>query len=159
MKQRSIGAGILLVKLPETVINKQPNKIWKVGVDFGTTNTNVHINDGVNTPHALQFEKHFMQVTSPGDVARSTIYDWFLPGREEKTPILSFYHNFQKAEKYPLRPLVDGCIQFIENYKGFRAEKQGLMSDLKWSEEQESRFYVRAFLEQLCLQCSGRGNM
>jgi hypothetical protein len=149
---RSEEAGVLLITQPQQL--PQPTRTWAVGVDFGTTGTNVYANDYNREPFLIQFEKRFLQVTAASEARRSCLYDDFLPGNPEDTPFLSFFHDFQKANNPPLRPLLDGHIYFLLDYEKFNATAQGMATDLKWSSDPTVRIRTQAFLEQLCLQCA-----
>lgn len=147
----SIQAGILLLTPPE-LITQQQNKRWLIGIDFGTTGTNVYVTDTNCDPFPITFKERFLKVTASGD-RRNYLYDDFLPGKEENAPFLSIFHDFQ-TKQVELRPLLDGHIYFLLDYTKFNATAQGMVTDLKWSEDPAVRFRTETFLEQLCLQCS-----
>ncbi len=161
-------AGILMLKKPTTVSSRGGS--WEIGIDFGTTGTNVYVNindGGVANP--VTFEDHHLMVTDSG-AKRPILYDEFLPagveeGVEEspiRTPFLSIFHEFAVAgsgeeRRTRLRPLLDGHIYFLADYRAFNenaGKNKGMARNLKWSSEPSVRYLTRAFMEQLCLQCS-----
>ncbi|MFA4827829.1 MAG: cell division protein FtsA [Thermodesulfovibrionales bacterium] len=144
-----ITAGILLLNRPDITTQVQ-NKKWLIGVDFGTTATNIHVNDTISDSFPIIFKERFLTVTATS--RRTCLYDDFLPGKEEKAPLLSIFQDFSKTSG-TLRPLLDGHIYFLEDYKNFNAAVLGIITDLKWSEDKAVRERTQAFLEQLCLQC------
>ncbi|MBI1923906.1 hypothetical protein HYR99_06610 [Candidatus Poribacteria bacterium] len=146
-----VPAGVLLIKQPDELT--PATKSWTIGIDFGTTGTSVYVNDHIRSPFPIHFKPLLLQVTQSLEEFRSQIYDDFLPGATESTPFLSVFHKFPTVG---LRPLLDGHIYFLPDYQKF-SEKltsdQGIITDLKWGGPDERR-HVRAFLEQLCLQCA-----
>lgn len=142
-------AGLILLR-PAQIINYNALVNWKVGVDFGTSGTTVY--GFSDHPFTITFGNHLFQVTDSGTV-RSKLFDDFIPSKDMKTPFLSIYHDFGRGFGN-LSPLVDGHIYFLPDYRDFLATGTGIVTDLKWSNDPNIRIRTRAFLEQLCLQCS-----
>jgi hypothetical protein len=146
-------AGIILLKQPVTPV--AASESWKVGIDFGTSGTNVFAGaDGIE-PFQVVFKERLMQITKPG-AARVDLYKYFIQDDpERKNSFLSIFHDFQNqsADQSVLEPLLNGHIYFLANIKEFRSKTPGMVVDLKWGSSEE-RNKARAFLEQLCLQCS-----
>jgi len=150
-------AGVLLLQLPQQL--PQPlTKTWTVGVDFGTTGTNVYVNptDG-SKPRPIVFNQRLLlSVTKTPQ--RSRLYDEFLPSEKQETPFLSLFHNFEREAQQNgfLNPLIDGHIYFLpaSSEEGFDVTREGIVTDLKWSDSRRGRNFTRAFLKQLCLQCA-----
>jgi hypothetical protein len=144
------SAGVILINQPNPLPTQA--KTLKIGIDFGATNTNIYAREGENDPFAVIFNDRFLRVTASG-FRRAQLYDDFLPGDDEKTPFQSLFHDFLQApNSQELRPLLDGHIYFLQDYKGFDASGTGMATDLKWSDRSEDRIRARSFLEQLCLQ-------
>jgi len=142
-------AGTLLVEPPEVVAERSEE--FKVGVDFGTTGTNLYIREGDSEPQPLSFRPQFLIVTkSDNDV--NELYQKFLPYDIENTPFLSLYFESPSPpDKGYLRPLLDGHILYLGRNRKFDARGDGVRTDLKWGDESD-RVRLRAFLEQLCVQ-------
>ena len=149
-KPTPYDAGIILIQKPEAL--PLAMEIFKIGIDFGTSYTHVYMQHGNLEPHGMILKESFVKIAAPSAARRSELYDYFLPGLEEKTPFLSTYHDFLLARKAQL-PLLDGHIYFLLDHKTFNAAKSGIRTDLKWGDKTE-RTLARAFLEQLCLQCA-----
>ena len=152
-------AGVLLTPAPESLITD--GSTWTIGIDFGTTSTTVYGNDQneYTEPHPIELGKRLIQVTKSDESARSSLYENFFSPVSEQTPFFSLFHrsrNYQTADVGRLRPLFDGHIYFLRDYKRFNDEntKGKIHYDLKWSTEINHQNYTRVFLEQLCLQCA-----
>ncbi len=142
-------AGVLLLNKPMSK-HKQSTS-FKLGVDFGTSGTNAYYQHGTNQPDRIQFQDRFLQVTTASVSKRTELYDHFLPGKTETTPFLSVFHDF-RITNHAISPLLDGHIYFLQDPKYFNACGDGMMTDLKWGDNEE-RKRSRAFLKQLSLQC------
>lgn len=143
-------AGLLLLKKPNP--ERGQRKSFKVGIDFGTSGTNVYFQEGNVEPAHIEFVDRFLQVTAPPSAKRTKLYDHFLPGQTETTPFLSVFHDFLISH-HELSPLLDGHIYFLQDYKYFNAGGDGMMTDLKWGDKEERKRSL-AFLKQLSLQCA-----
>lgn len=150
----SVDAGILLLKQPE-LAERVTGKKWIVGIDFGTTGTNVYVNDMPRDPFPAKFEERHIKISAASEQRRTCLYDDFLPGGEETAPFLSIFHDFQKTPEkmdMKIRPLLDGHIYFLLDHEKFNVTIPGMVTDLKWSEDPLVRKRTHSFLEQLCLQ-------
>ena len=124
---------------------------WTIGVDFGTSSTTVYRKDSKGTPQPMNFEPRLLSITNSGD--RGKLYDDFLPPKQEETPFLSLFQTLPPIPANQNEPLLHGHIYFLADYDDFRAAGN-IVSDLKWSPKQQDRILTRAFLKQLCLQCT-----
>lgn len=145
-----VNAGVLLIQKPEP-IKPIPDE-FKIGIDFGTSGTNVYSQHGHANPNRIVLFERFFKVSAPSTASRNELYFNFLPGLDEKMPFLSVFHDFLQ-EKEGQRPLLDGHILFLLDHKQFDATGKGVKTDLKWGEKTE-RIMAKAFLEQLCMQCA-----
>ena len=73
----------------------------------------------------------------------------------KKTPLFSLFQD----KKPPLldggiKPLLEGRIYFVDDYKKLNDNKENVVSNLKWSPEPIDRKRTQAYLEQICLQCA-----
>ncbi|MBI3650563.1 MAG: hypothetical protein HY231_05890 [Acidobacteria bacterium] len=156
-KMETTEAGVILLDQPDDLPTQ--TKTYRVGIDFGATNTNVYAREGANEPVAIKFEKRFLQVTASGQ-KRTDMYFHFLPGEQQETPFQSLFQDFQhrsvsaKDRGQEIRPLLDGHIYYLLDYKAFQSNAPGIAADLKWSVSDEDRNRAQAFLLQLCLQAA-----
>lgn len=143
-------AGLILLEKPQPL--QGVGHVFKVGIDFGTTSTNVYLKSPLAEPQPVTFKDHFLQVTASGD-RRAVMHKQFLPVGDEKTPFLSLFRDLQFiVNPQQLRPLLDGHIYYIEGYKTFDAIDKNVNTNLKWADDNGARVRVQAFLEQLCIQ-------
>ncbi len=142
--------GLILLRLPEKITARAMTSL-KIGVDFGTSGTTVYGYD--NHAFPIKFADRLFKVTESG-VNRANLYDNFLPTQDMETPFLSIYHDFGTFTQPPLKPLIEGHIYFLSDYRQFNAGRKDIVTDLKWSKDPNIRIRTKAFLEQLCLQCS-----
>lgn len=146
--------GFIFMKKPTNsiAINDQNSVI---GIDFGTTSTNVYVRDGNRTPAPAKFNRNlFSKITNTtSDYERQT-YEDFLPGKDEETPFLTIFKmiNSSKKDTEEIKPIFDGHIYFIEDYSKFMAGSSGIKTDIKWGPGK--REYLKAFIKQISLQCS-----
>ena len=154
-------AGFLLISAPPHL--PAGTNTWNVGIDFGTSSTTVYKhapNDG-SISEPVVFSERLLQITDSRE-QRTLIYDHFLSHQDEKTPFFSLFQENQRNSEnksenqdqlelsYKLKPLLDGRIYFVDDYK----LKENVISNLKWSPDPEDRKRTQAFLEQICLQCA-----
>lgn len=143
-------AGIIPLKQPKNIILE--DRIWNIGIDFGSTSTTIFINKESNNIEPLRFKNHIFNVTEESLLSLKTYKDFLPPIDRIKDIFLSFYwrNKFNEANKV----IEDGRIFYIsfkENYKDFDVENEHLIKNLKWGSEVE-RKCEKAFLEQLFLQ-------
>ena len=143
-------AGILLISTPEKV-HSIDGTVWIVGVDFGTSSTTVYYRKDGDDPQPVVFNDRLLYITDPPFLQPSRFYNDFLSPESEQTP---FFSLFQKIGNNGAgKPLLDGHIYFLENYKAV-STTENLVSDLKWSTKSIDREHLKVFLKQLCLQCA-----
>ena len=151
-KYKDEEAGILLVSAPDTL--SDDGKTWNIGIDFGTSGTTVYrndIDDQQSSPNKMELASRLLQVTKSREYHRDRLYDDFFSIESEETPFLSLFQRF--SDNNGLRPLLDGHIHFVSNYKEFRSAEK-VFTDLKWSPQPNDKIRASIFLEQLCLQCA-----
>ena len=108
------------------------------------------------------FSKRLLQITDSRD-QRTLIHDDFLSHQDETTPFFSLFQEHQwnsgnesenqdqlELDERKLKPLLDGRIYFVDDYK----LKKNVVSNLKWSPDPADRKRTQAYLEQICLQCA-----
>ena len=145
-------AGLILLDPPSPPkINR--NQTWKIGIDFGTTNTTASVSVGDAIPKPIELQGRLMSISNYEKRIRR-LFEEFLPSKVVDPPFQSIFHEYP-SDKEPnyLSPLIDGHIYFYPNYREFKAMAPGIVSDLKWGEPYE-RKRAKALIEQLCLQCA-----
>jgi hypothetical protein len=142
------NVGILMVKKPMPLPSL--GKQLKIGVDFGSSSTNVFLKEVYSEPERVILNDNSLNITAIDAVTKDDFYKNFLPGKEVPAPFLSVFHDFL-ISKSEIKALLDGHIYFPGKPQEFDAVMVGMMTDLKWGTPDERR-RARTFLEQGCLQ-------
>ena len=144
--------GSLILKQPDR--KQRNNTTWKVGVDFGTSSTNICISRNGQLSDARFSASSLLKVTNPASDARvNYLYNNFLPSDDESIPFFSIFHHFQTQNNRET-PLLDGHIYFIKTPENFDSQDPTMEVNLKWGTNQHTNRYTRIFLKQICLQIS-----
>ncbi len=146
--------GFIFNKKPILAVNISDQNCV-VGIDFGTTSTNVCIREGNRPAVFAKFNSSlFSKVTSTSSDYERQTYEDFLPNKDEETPFLTIFKmiNTLRTENNEIRPLFDGHIYFIDDYSKFSVGSSGIKTDIKWGIGK--REYLKAFIRQISLQCS-----
>lgn len=122
---------------------------WFVGIDFGTSNTNVFRQGrGFDTakPWRFAFDQYLLDVTPnrPGG-GRAALEEWFVPATGVDLPIPTFLRVFEESQRD--HPLLDYFIYFPR--AGSYRLPRNLHTSIKWENEQGQN--TGAFLESLLL--------
>ncbi|MEC4887016.1 MAG: hypothetical protein SAL70_37755 [Scytonema sp. PMC 1070.18] len=146
--------GLILLRTPDEI---QPRGSWRVGVDFGTSFTNIYVN---KSPIAeqLRLENLLLQVTEAQKETRlPVLFEYFVPENfipaEKPLPLSSVLTTRGSTEKREdkLRPVFDGRI-YIPDRNRFKPQEDWLKTNLKWSKENLSSNQL--FLKHLALHIS-----
>ena len=148
--------GIILLKQPPEVL---PNKSWKVGVDFGTSFTNVYVRRDNNVVEKLPIENLLFKVTAgPLDTRFPVLFNYFIP--EEFLPPgeplpLSSVLTTRGGIQGDKRAIFDGRIYVPEQGK-FDPQKEWIKTNLKWGTNLDTpnRTANQLFLKNLILYIS-----
>ncbi len=144
----NIGLITLLLPVPEANGGAAP---WRIGIDFGTTNTTVFHSAADMSKRRLSLEGlGAYQVTGASKPDR---LDWtnrfFLPPKEEmpQLPFLTMYRTRREGSE----PIVDGNIFFVRAHEPPNLFDGSISSDLKWSESAADREKTQALLGETLL--------
>jgi hypothetical protein len=143
--------GLLLLKQPETPPAR--NVSYTVGIDFGASGTCVYSSDGTNR-EPIVFKSRKMLVTKVTDLQRPQIIEFFLPTGDIQIPFLSLYQDFNNRGKDKPSPFHNGHIFFLSLSSQTKLDRDDIIADLKWTNEEYKKICVQAFLKQICLQTS-----
>lgn len=154
-KVRNSEVGLLLLLKPPSYDQINQND-WTVGVDFGTTGTNIYCRSGSNKPRSLVFAAtHYHHVTATGS-AIGRLYEYFLPGERQEFPISSIFMRTQTAASSMVyKPLLDGKVFYLIGADDvFGHNRTNIRYDFKWgaAKNKDDSKITRAFLKQICLQ-------
>ena len=142
--------GLMLLKTPQQV-GKTHASDWTVGVDFGTSFTNVYVNrDDVVTRFSLE-SLHLMVTESDADARDRVMINYFIP-TEPPFPLSSVLTTKKSSRKSDeqTRQVLDGRIYIPKDSDSFKPDDEGIKTYLKWSTENLN--FNRLFLKNLALQ-------
>jgi hypothetical protein len=124
---------------------------WTVGVDFGTSFTNVYVRKGNGQPEKLTLEPNLLKITRTLEGEEIRIYreffvaDGFLP-RGDNPPLSTILTSRgwqQTSEKIP-EPITNARIYFPPGVAG-ELSAEHIKTNIKWQQVE----YQRPFLAQL----------
>ncbi len=140
--------GLILLKPPEKI---QLTYTWKVGVDFGTSLTNIYVNSRGN-PKPLPLESLHLKVAETQTESRfPALAEYFIPENfiplEKPLPLCSILTTRGSKERDSERSICDGRI-YIPS-PSFDPKEECFKTDLSLS--QNNLRYIRLFLKHLAL--------
>ncbi|MDZ8024842.1 MAG: hypothetical protein RMX65_031360 [Nostoc sp. DedQUE01] len=138
--------GLMLLKTPEKI---QPTGKWKVGVDFGTSFSNVYINrNGTVEPLPLQ-NLHLKVTDVQADTRNPVLFEYFIPESfipaEKPLPLSSVLTKRGSKSGVDVgkeRPIYDGRI-YIPDFSKFKPEEDWIETDLKWKNLTLNRLFLK----------------
>jgi len=161
--RNSSGMNIGVVLLPSPPV-RQLAKTWKVGVDFGTSFTNIYVNgsqSGNREITPLKIKKLHLQITDSQFELRSPVlFEYFLPEnfvpQDKPLPLATVLTHRGRSENIQnVRPMLDGRILIPNNAEEFKPDSDWIKTNLKWSIDNLK--YNRSFLKNLMLYLSAIG--
>lgn len=146
------GAPLGLVLVERPLEPREPDKSWKIGIDFGTSNTNVFRQS--NTEERAEqwhfdLRKHIRRISAaPEQVRQETLAKAFVPDGEIDLPTPTTLRIFTLARKENL--LLDYFIYFPTEYRS----PHNVYSDIKWDTEQEKKtiYFIESLLFLLLVE-------
>ncbi|MGL4882304.1 MAG: hypothetical protein ACRC8K_14765, partial [Waterburya sp.] len=151
--QNRESLGLILLKTPPRI---ELTGDWRVGVDFGTSFTNIYVNrKGTVEPLSLETLHH--KVTKADIETRTPVlFEYFIPEdfipSEKPLPLSSVLTTRGKTNcaEGRERALFDGRIYIPDNIDHFKPNNDWMETDLKWNNIVPNRL----FLEHLALHIS-----
>ncbi|WP_404785088.1 hypothetical protein [Altericista sp. CCNU0014] len=147
--QRPIG--LILLKTPKEV-GTTTGIPWKVGVDFGTSFTNVYVKrSGIVEPLSVE-PLHYKVTQSSGEIRQPALYEYFIASSME-LPLSTVLTT--RGSKGETLPILDGRIYIPRDSTTFKPNTDDwIRPNLKWSAE--SLNFNRLFLKHLILQITAQ---
>ena len=135
--------GLILLKQPEEI---SANGQWTVGVDFGTSFTNIYINRD-RLVEKLPLESLLLEVArSPVETRFPTLIAYFIPTTflpsEKPLPLSSVLTTLGSNANRSDRPIFDGRI-YIPSPRKFDPKTGSIQTDLKWSNIDANRLFLK----------------
>lgn len=138
--------GLIFLQTPPRVGNLNPNETWQIGIDFGTSFTNVYYNPS-QTPEKLSFSPIHLQVTAIPSGRLAILYKYFMSGALEKFPLSTVLTTLGATGID--KTIFDGRVYIPQNLNQFNPTENYLKTDLKWS--LPNLAYNKLFLKHLAL--------
>lgn len=135
----------LVLNLEEKPIGSSAQKECFIGVDFGTTNTNIYLEmEGEKKKLSIDIPKYYKQITVSDNISREHILNQvFIPVAPIKMPVPSTVRIFDKANTehvladYFLYKLSGGSEQRLPD---------NVYSDIKWTEIDKQKQFFNSLL-------------
>jgi hypothetical protein len=148
-----VSIGLILLKRPPRT-TPGPDT-WKIGIDFGTSNTTAFAaRESAEQPSALQFDESLLLKVTDSGSYRTQLFDEFLPPETQKLPCQTIYQSFLTDVAQEL-PFLCGHIYFANSYRELGHRLATLHTNLKWGSEEE-RVHTVDFLLQFALQSAAQ---
>lgn len=154
--------GLLLIKTPPLVGEVDAGD-WKVGVDFGTSFTNVFYNQNDTIERMVLQSLHLRLTQSQNETRNRVLLEFFTTDKEDLlrlplSSVLTTRISRQRTNERTreLRPHMDGCIYIPADRDTLKPQENYIKTGLKWSTEREDKFFTKLFLEHLALQITAQ---
>lgn len=152
--------GLILPKQPPEVF---PNAKWKVGVDFGTSFTNIYVGRNGKSAEPLIFDEELLvKVTnSLLDTRFPVLLDYFIPDRFlpiEKPLPLSSVLTTRGSNHHGIgeRAILDGRI-YNPNVRAFDPAENWIETDLKWKNFDSNRLFLQHLILHISANVTKQG--
>ncbi|NES19560.1 MAG: hypothetical protein F6K41_11685 [Symploca sp. SIO3E6] len=150
--RRSNLIGLILLATPEEI---KPFSDWTIGVDFGTSFTNIYISRG-NVVEPLELTNLHLQVTEVQyDTRLPVLFEYFIP--ENFTPpdkslplstVLTIRGSEHTSNNRVRHSIFDGRI-YVPDRNRFQPQQDWIKTALKWSTNNPK--FNKIFLQHLAL--------
>ncbi|MDE5091473.1 MAG: hypothetical protein O4750_06800, partial [Trichodesmium sp. St18_bin3_1_1] len=137
--------GLILLNTPEEI---RLQDRWKIGVDFGTSFTNVYVNNN-RTVEPLSMESPHLKVTEVlTETRRPVLFEYFIPESfiptEKPLPLESVLTTKGKPERHKNleRPIIDGRI-YIPDHSSFEALPGWIETNLHWNNYAANKLFLK----------------
>ena len=137
--------GLIMLKSPEKI---RLGERWKVGVDFGTSFTNIYVNsNGLSEP--LKLENLHLKVTEVlTETRRPVLFEYFVPESfiptDKPLPLSSVLTTRGKPNKTENQgfPIIDGRI-YVPERNRFEPLRGWIETDLKWKNYNPNKLFLK----------------
>jgi hypothetical protein len=153
-KERKL-LGLMLLQAPDEI---ELRSSWTVGVDFGTSFTNVYVNRS-DVAEPLKLENLHLKITEFNPETRlPLLYEYFIPENfipvDKPLPLSSVLtiRGNSAASQEKWQPIFDGRIYVPDRHR-FKPQEDWIKTNLKW-EESQNLSYNQLFLKHLALHIS-----
>ena len=137
--------GLILLKSPEKI---RLGDRWKVGVDFGTSFTNIYVNSN-DLSEQLNLENLHLKVTEVlTETRRPVLFEYFVPESfipaDKPLPLSSVLTTRGKPDKTQSLdfPIIDGRI-YVPDRNRFEPLRGWIETDLKWKNYLPNKLFLK----------------
>ncbi|MEJ7736775.1 MAG: hypothetical protein WKF97_05045 [Chitinophagaceae bacterium] len=153
--EKKVSLGLILISKKENTQGLKHN--WTLGIDFGTSNTNVYKNRGAaDTAErwCYEFPNYYRSLTLSDPVLRDSILEeYFFPTRKVSLPIPSTLKIYNLARRNSM--VLDYFIYYPIKYKF----PENVLSDIKWdgAGERKTEYFLESLLFLLLIEVVKNG--
>jgi hypothetical protein len=153
-----VGGLLLLDDVPRIVSNEDH---WRIGVDFGTTNTSIHyLREGprATSPSQITFSRRLTAPSGEFDLSKVVVQDEFVPDEAIAIPFLSILEEREGEHRSEYAPMIRQRVHFVRDIASTLdrlmpgQHNRGMRFDLKWSRDRANLARFEAYLSQVCMQ-------
>lgn len=130
---------------------------WRIGIDFGSSNTILYCAKGENKPEVLQFDARTVNLLRDQKdwVEKHRLY---MPGKRPPVPFMTILRSRLDTQMTDAIPLFRDHMYFIDNgaqqLETMRSQSKAFNFNLKWKTEPADRLRAHRFLRQAVLMAS-----
>jgi hypothetical protein len=140
--------GLILLETPKVT---KLTESWTVGVDFGTSFTNIYINEKASGARQLPLKSLHWRVTASAPKNRlSSMFEYFIPEEflptDKPLPLATILSTRGARTTDSKKSIYDGRI-YIPDINGFDPRKTYIHTNIKWTDPE----LAKLFLKNLCL--------
>ncbi|HAO12505.1 MAG TPA: hypothetical protein DCQ51_15365, partial [Planktothrix sp. UBA8407] len=155
-KETDKDCGLLLFKQPAS-LKPDLNSTWKVGIDFGSSFTNIYYSKGTSSQKLTLPNLRYSLGTKSqeGGIIGDLLYEYFLSGNPEPDilPLSSILTTKSESDKNQDKSILDGRIFLAGGVPEFDPDQIHIHTNLKWSVDKTK---TKLFLYQLALQITAQ---
>jgi hypothetical protein len=141
--------GLLPLSIPQIQVGNAGT--WTVGIDFGTSFTNIYVRKGINQPERFNLHPHLLRITRGLEEIETVTYrEFFIPHiflPEGNNPPLSSILTTRswQEEETQIPNLINHARIYVPGMDGFALNQDHIKTNIKWGQIS----YQRPFLAQL----------
>lgn len=151
--------GLIPLRIPKAQVGNATT--WTVGVDFGTSFTNVYVRKGSSgTPERLQLQTNLLKITHSLEDIQTVIYrEFFIPDlllpEGNNPPMLAMLttRGWQEIDGDIPELVVDGRIYFPRLDK-YELNKEFIKTNIKWEKVQHQRPFLSQLARMIAAQAA-----
>jgi hypothetical protein len=159
------GEGRFLGLLPLTIpaIQASSAGTWTVGVDFGTSFTNIYIRKGNGQPERLNLQTNLLTITSGlEELQANTFREFFVPDvllpEGSNPPLSSVLTTRGWQESVGVIPeIISQARTYVPRLDVFDFDKEHIKTNIKWQQAQYQRPFLGQLLRLIAAQAANEG--